>query len=301
MKKIELLRNKLAILSLVGTIALTGCSNTKEDTKANGNEVLVEYTSHYNPELYDNKIDDIMGLKNTYNEDLYKEKINYNYFIDNTNLTKEELSQKYKDAGEGGQLIFASFARLVDENTITDKISFNDDKSAMSLGTFKSSLQVITCPDSIKNNKIPIECANYEINVKKLVSIHGQTFYYIDSKLIFNDNVKYYSTSAPIHSGDVIECECLYQLFSDGKFIELSRNQTGLGSESDNIINSNFNNESKVVSKVDETVFKDMNGEYKESYLREALDTYTGSNLFESKDNEGIDFSQYKKVLTKED
>ena len=83
-------------------------------------------------------------------------------------------------------------------------------------------------------------------------------------------------------------------LLANGKLTLVYRNQTGLVSEDENIVNSNLNNSSRVVIPVAETPFKDLNGEYAISYIYEALDTYAGMNYYSEND----DFDKFKKVLT---
>ena len=300
MKKKDLLKKKLAILSLAGSLAFTGCTGKKKE-EARKNNIYVTCDTHSNPEIYDRWTDNLMGLKNTADEDFYGEKLNYNYFIDNTNISKEELADRYKNANENPTLPVATFARLVDEKTITDKVDATDGKRAMTTGTFRSAIQIVMCPDMLKNMKIPLSCLDFEINVKKLVSLEGDTFYDVKSIVMFNDNIRYYMSSMKVYPGVTMECESLFQLFPDGKFVEISRNQTGLGCEDENIASTNFNNKVPVVLQVEDTVFNGMNGDYKEAYLKEAADTYKGTNDFYSSENKGTDFSQYKKVLIKED
>lgn len=286
----KILRKQLLITSLIVSLFLTGCSNNTKTTEEA--QILVEYDSHDNPEEPSVGVDDLLGLKSN-RDDLYGKKLNYNYLIDNTNVSETTIAGKYYDAGVQETIHYASLARLVDENTITSNIELGDDKTAMSIGTF-TSLQIIKCPDSLKEDIIPSNCCNYEINAKKFVTIDNQIYYYITSTVTFKDSIEQYNNH--ISKDDYLECEGLYQL-CDGKFVELSRNQTGLGSEDENISNSNFNNKTKVVIPASETPFKNMKGEYPKEYVLEAIDTYIGEDNYYSPKNDGKDFSEYKKEL----
>ena len=289
------LRKKLLLLSLIASLSLTGCSKNKVESQP---KILVECDSHTNSEQYHNSIDDLLGLDRTsHNEDLYGKKLNYTYLIDNTNLEETTFAGIYYNAGVNETIHYASLARLVDENTITSKIDFNDNKTAMSTGTF-TALQIIECPDSLKNDVIPSTCCNYEMSCKKLVTIDDQTYYYIVSEVTFNESIEKYDNQ--ITKDDYLKCESLYQLCENG-FVELSRHQTGLGSTDENISNRNFNYQEEVVLPIEKTPFKEMNGEYTKDYILEALDAYTGRDDHYSTDTKNIDFSSYQKKLTKDE
>lgn len=290
----KFLRKKFLLLSLIASLSLTGCSTNKLNNDSD-TRILVEYDSSLNNENYHSRIDDLLNLDTTsHNKDLKGQKLDYTYLIDNTNLSEQEFAGKYYEIGSKETIHYASLARLVDENTITSKESLTDGKTAMSTGTF-TSLQIIECPDSLKNDVIPVNCCDYEISAKKLVTLEGQTFYYIESTITFKDSITNYENQ--IHEDDYLKCEALYQLCDNG-FVELSRNQTGLGSTDENIVNSNFNNKEKVVIPVEETPFKKMNGEYTMEYVHEAIDAYTGRDDYYSTETKDMDFSEYKKVLT---
>ena len=188
----------------------------------------------------------------------------------------------------------ASFAHLMDEGTITSDLELGDEAVTMSSATFcDSRINPIILPDSLSEFKTIRNLLNYTdstIKCKKIITFDGKTLYYIDAKMVFNYD-------CAVSDGDYIQCKCLIQLYPNGKFILLSRNQTGIGSESENIINSNFNNEKQIVLPISDTVFKDMNGVYTDEYLNEAIDTYSGENMFYSTKNDGIDFDIYKKTL----
>ena len=76
----------------------------------------------------------------------------------------------------------------------------------------------------------------------------------------------------------------------------LARKQSGVGANCDNVASKNVGNIDESIKNLDETLFSCLSGQInEESYVREALDTYSDANNFSSPENKGIDFSKFKK------
>lgn len=282
----KFLRKKLMLLGLLAPLSLTGCKNEEAVEKQH---ITIECDSFSNNEEFDREMDHLLALdRSRESKNLYGQKLDYAYLIDFTSLSESEFIDTYTNLGLEELPDYVSFARLVDESTINNKIDLFDGKTEMTSATFKA-LKTIKMPDSIKKYDIPYVYRNYEINTKKLVSLEGKTYYYITSVLSFKDSIEKLGIS--VSSKDYLRCESLY-LLDKGNFIEISRNQSGLGSVDENIVNSNFS--AVKVSPIEITNFKNMSGEYTNEYAREALDTYAGTDNYYSLNNEGIDFSEYK-------
>ena len=292
MKIIDLLKKEVVLLSMMCGVTLTGCSSLNRQNNNQPNSILCEVNYNDIHENYCSFLEGVMGIDNFKVGN--KNKMNFTYLIDLSDLDNDSLSD-LDDGSSYDPLSRATFAELIDSKTITSKMELGDGKSTLNTPAFYSdgstfSWQPIIIPDSYKDNDL-IELMNEgscDVNCKKLLTMDGETLYYFTGSLTDKNG------------SVIIESSCLYQFTDDNNLVTLYRNQTGIGDQCENILKNNFNNNNEVVYKLKDTVFKGMSGEYKESYLREALDVYLGEDRFFSSDNEGKDFSSYKKIL-KED
>ena len=290
-------RKKLLIASLITMLSLNGCSiNSQKDTTNKKNKTIIcEETSTPLTQNYYDYLEDIYQMNYIENEKIEKNII-FEYLIDFTGLNDNSIDNLYKSMNKA-PLNKATFAHLIEDSTITNITKPFDGKTAMTNATFYSDgsskvYQPIIIPESYNNTNIldfigkehlDGESSYCDLNCKKFITIDGQTLYYLDGKVGDGEN-------------NIFNAQALYQYTDNHEFVLLYRNQTGYGLYDRNILDSNFNNVDKIVYPIEETVFKDLNGTYEESYLREALDVYSSENNYYSSDNEGKDFSMYKKI-----
>ena len=293
MKLIDLLKKKAILLSLASGIALTGCSINTDHSKNEPNNISCKMSDETLHENYYSYLEGVMGIKNFKMGS--KNNMNLTYLIDMSNLDSDFINNL--DEGPNYNPINrVTFAELIDNKTITSDLKLLDGKSTLNAPAFYSdgstkAWQPIIIPDSYDNKDLIdlIRNGSCDVNCKKFLTMDGETLYYFDGRII------------NVEGKEVIHSNCLYQFTDDNSLITLYRNQTGIGDQCENVLKNNFNNDSEVVYKLEDTIFKDMSGNYKESYLREALDVYLGEDKYFSSENDGKDFSKYKKVLTKED
>ena len=133
-----------------------------------------------------------------------------------------------------------------------------------------------------------------DVNCKKLYTIDGDILYYVDSTVTFNISAEKY-IGLDIKENDTMNCKVLYKLEDDNSLTILYRNQTGIKDNCDNVQEKNFNNSKELVIPIENTVFSELDGEYDEEYLLEALDKYNGTNNYYDESNENKDFSFIKK------
>ena len=284
------IRIKAMIMALImGTTVplLSSCSSKKEE-----DGVYSTVETSYNSELCDYRLERLTHIKNDSNENLYGKNLKYDYYLDIDRNNRQSIIDQYK--GLSASIPTASFVHLIDESIITNKINVGDGKTAMSLGTFRTFLDLFVLPDSLRKENIPYQCADYEMVTKKFLTLNGETLYGINYKMTFKDTIE--SHSKKIKSNDVIECNLLYHYLGKGTFVLLYRNQTGLGSNEKNVSNVNFNNDRPLIVKVNSIEeFNDLNGVLSNSYLKEVSDTYSGINRYYDSSNKELDFSMYVK------
>lgn len=288
LEELKKLRNQLVIAGLagIGALNVTGCSEKTAD-----NKIVTEINTLHIADDSLVPIDVLLHFNGSADRGIKKSKVDYQYLIDNSEITDEEIERRNK---LGASVSYASLAHVIDEAVITNRFALGDHKTGYTLRTFGDSpVQVITCPDTLSKKVIPLECADYEIDVKKLLSDDGHIFYSIKSTETFKKSANRYNPY--VQNGDTVECEVLYQLVGTNKYVEIYRNQTGIFSEDENVVSKNINNETKILKPLEETVFKDLNGEYDKDYITEALDTYSGQDSFSAASNAEYDFSKFIK------
>ena len=243
------LKTKIAISSLALTLSLSGCSfnlidNQQDETIVDLNESDIE-----------DSIDKIMSFKEDENSN------NYSYLLERTSTTK------------------ATFAHISGESTITSKGKLFDDKKEMSTKTFtEDTIQPIILPNSFilfhiyDLNDLIGTYGECDITCKKIKTFDEDTLYYFDSTITFNDFAE--TIGLDIKEGDTIEAKSLYKLNSNGDLELLYRTQSGVKESAPNVLESNYNDEQEILLPLNETIFKDMSGEYSIDYLRETLDVY---------------------------
>ena len=275
---------KLVVSEVIMSLIMTGCgfNITKKVDKENTTKVTIERQHNIDLEKNNSEIDRLIGFTRNHQEN----QNNINYLIDKSENTN------------------ATFATLLEDKTITSVEKLMDGKKAMTRGTFNYYLiNQIIIPESLSNLKSHqidemTDLINYygtcDINCKKLLTLDHETLYYFDETLTFNSHIKQLPIDA--NEGDFIKAECLYKVLDDNKLELLYRNQTGYKRDEQNIIDANYNNENEnIIIPLEDTIFEILNGEYKESYLREALDTYTGEENYYASENKGKDFSMFSK------
>ena len=283
-KKIKSNRGKIAISTLILTLGLSGCSFSfnKDKTDINeGNKILIE-DGIDGKELFNKKVDNLLGWESSSDENTNGESLEYTYLIDNSEETN------------------ATLACVTNEVTITSDERSNDSKLEMTSREIDQPIiQPIVIPKGFQLYGIEsmfdlVESfGTLDVDCTKLVTLDGETLYYFEGLFKFNKFAK--QTRLVFEDDEYMEAKVLYQLQENGMWKELYRNQTGYMSDSKNVMGHNHNNGSEIVIPISETVFQNDNGEYSEAYIKEALDTYSGTDNFYAKENEGKDFSVYKK------
>ena len=283
-KEIKSGRGKLAISTLILTLGLSGCSFSfnKDKTEANeGNKILIEYDIE-TQELFNKKVDNLLGWESPSDENINGELLEYTYLIDNSEETN------------------ATLACVTNEVTITSDERSNVSKREMTSSEIDQPvIQPIVIPKGFQLYGVEsmfdlVESfGTLDVDCKKLVTLDGDTLYYFEGLFKFNKFAK--QARLVFEDDEYMEAKVLYKLQDNGMWKELYRNQTGYMSDSKNVMGHNHNNTNEIVIPISETVFANDNGEYSEAYIKEALDTYSGKDDFYDEDNEGKDFSAYKK------
>lgn len=273
------IKGKIGITSLALTLILSGCSfNLDKD-----NSIHSDNTTEYEDELSyegNSKIDSIMGFKEESNN---KGSTEYTHLIENSERTT------------------ATFAHIIDEKTITSNGKLFDGKQEVDVEYFgDDTIQPITLPIAftlfgIDNMTALTESyGDCEITGKKISTLEGEIFYYLEGLFTFNSFADKY-IDLGINEGDTIKADVLYRCNADGTLDLLYRTQNGFMNDSPNVLEANYNDSNEIFVNLEDTVFADMDGEYSKEYIREALDVYSGTDNFYSEENEGKDFSIYKK------
>ena len=263
----------LLLSGLIFTIGLTGCSLVKDFSDKK--DLYVKYNNELSFDN-DNAVDEMLVLDEEETDEL-----------------------KFKYLIEASEYTNATLAHVVDEKTISSEKGFL--KKEVSPDTFNESIyQPITLPISF----VLFNCddigdlvdayGDCKIDLKKLYTIDGETLYYFDSTFTFNSFAEKY-IGLDIKENDTMNSKIVYRLEDDGSLTILYKNQTGFKSDCDNVKEKNFNNNKDLVVPIEKTVFSDLVGEYDEEYLLEALDVYNGTDLYYNENNEGKDFSSFKK------
>lgn len=279
MKNTNKLKGKLMITGLAVSLCLSGCSfNLNEKSGEIESINPIEYED--STMASNSKIDDIMGFEDKTSDD---SSLDYTYLIDNSGTTK------------------ATFAHVVDEKTITSNGKFFDGKEEVNCDVFSEDIiQPITLPIAFTLFNIEdmgVLSNSYgdcDITGKKMITLDGDVLYYFEGIFTFNSFADKY-IDLGINEGDTMIGKALYRVSNSGSLELLYKSQTGYKEDSPNVLEENYNNYNKIVIPLEDTVFSDMNGEYSENYLREALDVYSGTDMFYNAENEGLDFSKYKK------
>ena len=223
-------RKKLLIASIILSLSLNGCASNKNENKntnTNTDELVCEEVMNPIEQNYFSNLEYIYNFSGD-NKERYKKNVSFDYLIDFTNLTDEEYRSLYKSMGDTTPINKATFAKLVEEKTITDEEKTFDGKIAMTQPTFYGDgtnhiHQPIIIPESYDNKNIldfidPSNCSktnnHCEINCKKFITIDNQTLYYLDGKVIIDNE-------------ELFRAKCLYQLNDNNDLILLFRNQTG--------------------------------------------------------------------------
>lgn len=269
-------KTKLIVSSLILSLGLSGCSFNLNNRSSEG-AIKVEYDD----ELFfdnDSSIDTMLDFKEEETD-----KIDYNYLIEGSEYTKPTL------------------AHVIDEVDLTSNSKFLDHKKEMTNKSFEeSAIQPITLPIAFilfSIEDIPDLIDTYgdcDVNCKKLYTIDGDILYYVDSTVTFNISAEKY-IGLDIKENDTMNCKVLYRLENDNSLTILYRNQTGIKDNCNNVQEKNFNNSKELVIPIEKTIFSDLDGEYDEEYLLEALDQYNGTNNYYNESNEDKDFSFIKK------
>ena len=267
---------KLAISTLVLTLGVSGCSFNLVN-RSNNKKIVAEYDYDYTFNN-NNPIDNIFDIKKE-----TENKIDYNYLIDSSEYTR------------------ATLAHVIADKTITSRTKMFENKKGKPNQTFDNeAIQPIIIPQIFRLNDIDKmsdlidrygEC---EVNCKKLFTLEGDTLYYLDSTFTFNEFAEKFF-GFDVKAKDTINAKILYKFNDDNTATILYRNQTGIESRISNVKDKNFNNEKEIIIPVEKTIFNDLDGYYKEEYLKEALDAYNGTDEYYSINNEGIDFNKFKK------
>lgn len=269
-------KGKIIISSLILSLGLSGCSFSLNKDSGVENDSSIAYE-----DMQDNdKIDSIMEFQDEEN----KGSIEYTHLIENTDTTR------------------ANFVHIIDEKTITNDGKLFDGKKEVSADIFDDeTIQPITLPIAFTlfgvDNMADLtdSYGNCEITGKKLLTLDGEIFYYFEGLFTFNSFADKY-IDLGINEGDTMTAKSLYRLNADGTLDLLYKSQSGFKEDSPNVLEANYNDVTdKILVDMEDTVFKDMDGEYSVEYLKEALDVYSGTDYYYDSSNDGKDFSKYKK------
>lgn len=282
------LKRKLMIPTLVSALALTsGCSSSNNNEENDGFYVetpqMFEYFNHSN-----NRIDILFGLEET--SKVYPLKIDY--LLDTSFLSEEDYKRFKKAYGipEDYTKPYGDFVHLVGERTLDSKVDIDDE--ILMPDDIIDRYNIIVWPEELENYPIPTNHLNSKIKVQKLKTMDYRTLYNIDSTINFTDDAKDFVPG--LKKGDYMHCSGVYEV-KDGKLKELYRHQTGAFSDSFNISSLNYNS-TPILTKIDETIFQNLDGTYINSYISEALDTYLGADAYYSDANTDVNFDKFKKT-----
>lgn len=289
MKKMQ---KRIVSFILAGTMAatMTGCSKNEKDTDG----VIVKsstgfYCRHQN-QLEDWKFNFSKNYDEGEKEVKYDFLIDYRNTIDNRN--------------------YATFGKIVEELHISRLR--NKGYKAYSAATFTGGyFQTIILPDTYRlygSTKYlkAITGNDTKIDLYKIHALDYNDVYYVKEQMVMGKNIervnsrKYCIVSEDdfelLKEGDTMVCETLFKCNDKGEIEILARRQSGVGANCDNVASKNVGNIDESIKNLDETLFSCLSGQIsEESYVLEALDTYSDANNFFSPENKGIDFSKFKK------
>lgn len=299
---------KVPIATLVLLFSLTGCTRlTKEQkeavkrdrpeitTEVQENEIAIERTGEPQ-EIRSTKLDHDFNLSFV-DEEINKAstEITYDYLVDLTSLSNEEIN-KISDSEEYHPLPRATMAHVITKNGYSNKMIPFDEKEGFTSGTFycedRDYLPIII-PDTLREREEvrrgiidllgkDLYADTCNVTCTKMETIDGELLYYVVATIEDkNKNV-------------LIETDCLYQLVGHD-IVTLYRKQTGDFADDENVVIKNVNDKNPVLIPINKTIFSDLNGTYKESFLKEALDVYCGEDNYYNKENDNLDFTQYQK------
>ena len=287
MKKNKLieLRKRLALLSMLGVFSLTGCS---KEMKPGETKII---TTVQDGKEVKNNVFDFDNVKYTGLED---GKYLYNYLLDLSNNSYEEINDLY--GKEFNKVKFgpsrADFASLIEDEHIEAKTA--NDSGWKKINAVE---EWLTFPEDLQElNGTKIDSTRF-LDAQKFITMDGKTIFSLKYKRVFNETKN--GDTCFIEKGTSINLDVVFESIEIyGKYynIPLYLRQYGVGENSKNVQEHNINCSNEVIMPLENTVFKNMNGEYSYEYLIEALDTYVGGNMIEYGVNRDIDFSEYKKV-----
>lgn len=288
----EKMQKRIVSFILAGTMAatMTGCSRNKKDTDG----VIVKSSTGfycYHKNQLGNGWYDFSK-----NHEEGKKEVKYEFLIDYRNTLDN------RD--------YATFGKIVEELHISRLR--NKGYKAYSTATFTGgSFQTIILPDTYRlydSTKYlkGITGNDTKIDFYRIHALDYDDVYYVKEQMIMGKNIervnsrKYHivigNDIGLLKEGDTMVCETLFKYNDKGEVEILARKQSGVGANCDNVASKNVGNIDESIKNLDETLFSCLSGQInEESYVREALDTYSDANNFSSPENKGIDFSKFKK------
>lgn len=274
-------KGKVMISSLVFTMLVAGYTfKLNNDSNNNKSELISQYDI-VNEVEKNRDVDWVLGFDDI-NKSISGEDLDFSYYIDDSNVTN------------------ATLAHVLDEVTFTNDKGIFDNKEKLNNEVFYyPPIQPIIVPEALEAFgvedmlELTSRLGKYQLTVKKLLTMDGETMYYQEAIFIFNKNAE--TLKCEVEEGDFMQAQTLHKLREDGMWEELYRNQTGVYQNGRNIIENNYNNENKIIVPIEESPFAETKGKYDMNYLREAADLLDGEDNFYSEENEGKDFSAYKK------
>ena len=258
----KLAKGKIAISGLVFVLILSGCTYklNKNGIDKSKNKVLIETSDEIDYEIENSRIDSIMDFSKEVDED--KEYLEYTYLIDNSDTTT------------------ATLAHVIDEKTITSTDKKFDGKEKVDFKILNEDIiQPIVLPKAfvlfnVENVSDLVDgYGDCDITGRKMITLDGDILYYFESTITFNSFAAR-TIFLDINEGDTITAKALYKVYPSGQLELLYRTQEGIKSDTDNVIEANYNDAYEVVVPLERSVFSDMNGKYSEEEANEEIKTY---------------------------
>ena len=252
-------KNKmLYVTALITAAFLTGCSNNKTTL----DDSTISISSRY---VFDRKneptlMDGALSMDQDVKIDLGEE-VEYDHILD-TSIISSEDKIKILSSNPEAYIYDKEYLKLIDDDTITNREESNT--KTMSMGTF-SEYQFYYVPEQLRKQLSPYDYSNnigYTINCKKYLSENGTLYYKINEKLDLNDVRLTIFGSTELDK--YIETESLYQYngqHGNGSFTLMSFKQTGLLSDSEEIVEKNFNCDNELITPIEELKNKEGNNE----------------------------------------
>lgn len=286
------------LLSFTMTFSFAGCSSNKPGEDKNDGAILINDGFYYLDDEGSRDIDDHYYLRSNdriENKLSRADNVGFEYLIDldytsdMTNLSRSLL------------------AKIVDEHTLSNSLSTIFEKNETRMTSVPSFLSYVILPEDYKvYGSIGglRNVSNFDYKCQKLLTYSPEgtdIVYNVSQRIEINSMIDHYNHHLPsvgskFEKGNTLQVDMLFKV-EDGKIIILASKQTGIGSECKNVQKNNIGNYDEAIKSIKNTKLSTLSNDnaYNSSYIYEVLDAYSGTDIYMSSENDGKDFSAFKK------